>query len=268
MDTPPPPAAEIVDGLLEQRHGDAVVLTLHAPERRNALSPELRLRLRARLQGALEADDVRAVVLTGAQGTFSAGGDVRQMAERPSPALARQRLQVLHDIVRAIVGSPKPVIAAVEGQAYGAGFSLAAACDHVIAGDGASFCAVFGRIGLVADCGLLWTLPQRAGWGATRDLLLTARVVHTAEAASLGLVDRVVPAGGALQAALDHAAAYAAIGPLALAATKSALARRPASLDDALAIEADLQAALRVSEDHREACDAFLSKRRATMVGR
>ncbi|MEN9419682.1 MAG: hypothetical protein RI988_3303 [Pseudomonadota bacterium] len=267
VSTPLPPGS-VVDGVLEQAHGDVVVLTLHAPERRNALSPELRLRLRDRLQAALDSPDVRAIVLTGAQGMFSAGGDVRQMAERPAPALARQRLQVLHDIVRGIVGGPKPVIAAVEGVAFGAGFSLVAACDHVIAGEGASFCAVFGRIGLVADCGLLWTLPQRVGWSATRDLLLTARVVDTAEAARLGLVDRVVPAGSALQAALAQAAAYGTVGPLALAATKSALARRPASLEEALAMEADLQASLRVSEDHRDACEAFLAKRRVTMHGR
>lgn len=268
MTHPSSPIAEVVDGVLEQTAGDAVVLTLHAPERRNALSPEMRLRLRDRLQAALHDPDTRAIVLTGAAGTFSAGGDVRQMAERPTPAVAHQRLQVLHDIVRGIVGGSKPVLAAVEGQAFGAGLSLAAACDHVVAGNGSSFCAVFGRIGLVADCGLLWTLPQRVGWGSARDMLLTARVVNVEEAAALGLVDLVVPAGGALQAALDKVASYRAVGPLALAATKSALARRPASLEDALATEADLQAALRVSEDHRNACDAFLAKRTATMIGR
>ncbi len=262
------PAADTVDGIHEQLHGDVVVLTLDAPQRRNALSPEMRLRLRERLHAAMHAPTVRAIVLTGAQGCFSAGGDVRQMAESPPPLVARQRLQVLHDIVRDIVGGDKPVLAAVEGQAFGAGLSLAAACDHVTAAEGASFCAVFGRIGLVADCGLLWTLPQRAGWGATRDLLLTARVVGAAEAAAIGLIDQLVPAGTALQAALKQAAAYGAVGPLALAATKSALARRPSSLEEALAIEADLQASLRVSEDHRQACDAFLAKRKATMSGR
>lgn len=252
----------------EERAGDTAVLTLSAPQRRNALSPALRVELRERLQAVMSDEAVRTVVLTGAGGVFSAGGDVRQMAERPAPLVARQRLEVLHDVVRAIVQGPKPVIAAVEGLAYGAGMSLAAACDHVVATHEATFCAVFGRIGLVADCGLLWTLPQRVGWGPTRDLLLTARTLDAEHAHRLGLVDQLVAPGQALSAALAKAAGYRQVGPLAMAATKSALARRPASLAEALAMEADLQASLRISEDHQQSTQAFLAKRPYTMTGR
>lgn len=255
------------DDVLLERHGPIAVLTLHAPERRNALSPDLRLRLRERLRVACHDGDVRVIVLTGAQGTFSAGGDIRTMGERPDPVLARQRLEVLHDTVRLILAGPKPVIAAVEGHAFGAGFSLAAACDHVVAAEGASFCASFSRIGLVADCGLFWSLPQRVGAGCARDLLLSARVVDAAEAKTVGIVDRLVPKGGALKAALEKAQSYLPLAPLALAATKSALARHPAALDDALAMEADLQASLRVSADHLRACEAFLAKRPVVFEG-
>ncbi len=185
-----------------------------------------------------------------------------------SARLARQRLDVLHDVIRQVMAGPKPVVAAVEGVAYGAGLSLAAACDHVVAGEGSRLSAAFGRLGLVADCGLFWTLPQRAGIGPTRDILMTGRPFDAAEALRLGVVDAVVPAGTALECALRKAREYEAIAPLAIAATKSALARRPASLEDALAMEADLQAFLRGTHDHQEASAAFLAKRPVSFQGR
>ncbi|GMV01161.1 MAG: enoyl-CoA hydratase/isomerase family protein [Burkholderiaceae bacterium] len=259
------------EDVIEQVDDGIAVLTLNAVARRNALSLEMRESLRERLRNATASRDIRALVLTGAQGTFSAGGDIRKMlipGELPDPMLARQRLDVLHDIVRLLVAGPKPVVAAVEGHAFGAGFSLALACDHVVAAEGASFSAAFGRMGLVADCGLLWTLPQRAGIGCTRDLLLTGRTVDAAEAHRLGIADTLAPKGQALAVALRQARQYLSIAPLAIAATKSALARHPASLDEALSIEADLQASLRVSHDHAEACQAFFARRPAIFRGR
>lgn len=261
--------AAIDEGTVEERReGTVCILTLSAPSRLNALSPDMRIMLRDRLRAANEASEVRTIILTGAGSAFSAGGDVRQMAERPAPVLARQRLDVLHDVVRLILAGRKPVIAAVEGIAYGAGFSIACACDHVIAGEGSRFSAAFGRLGLVADCGLFWTLPQRAGLGVTRDLLLTGRPVEAAEARSLGIVDAIVPVETALGHAMTKASQYEAIGPLAIAATKSVLARRPTSLDDALAVEADLQAFLRETHDHQAATRAFLAKERVLFQGR
>jgi 2-(1,2-epoxy-1,2-dihydrophenyl)acetyl-CoA isomerase len=251
-----------------QRVDATVVLTLDAPQRRNALSFHMRQLLRDRLRQAQADDGVRCIVLQGAAGTFSAGGDVRGMAESPPPLVARERLEVLHDVVRLILRGPKPVVAAVEGTAYGAGMSLASACDHVIAADDARFSAAFGRLGLVADCGLFWTLPQRVGIGPTRDLLMTGRPVEAAEAKQLGLADAVVPPGQTLEAALAKARQYLAIAPLAIAATKSALLRRPASLEDALAIESDLQDFLRGTRDHADAAQAFLQKRPVQFQGR
>lgn len=251
-----------------RQEGSVRVLTLDAEKRLNALSLAMRVALRDRLREAQEEPGVRSIVITGAGTAFSAGGDVRQMAEKPTPAVSRQRLDVLHDVVRLILAGPRPVVAAVEGVAYGAGFSIAAACDHVVAAEGSRFSAAFGRLGLVADCGLFWTLPQRIGLGATRDLLMTGRPFEAAEAKQLGVVDSLVAQGGALSAAMEQARRYEAIAPLAIAATKSALARRPASLDDALQMEADLQAFLRGTEDHAGACAAFLAKQPMTFNGR
>jgi|LauGreSuBDMM15SN_2_FD.fasta_scaffold00515_9 enoyl-CoA hydratase/carnithine racemase len=257
------------EGAVGARQEGAVrIITLDAPQRLNALSPQMRMFLRDALRAAHEDAGVRSIVLTGAGQTFSAGGDVRQMAERPPPLVSRQRLDVLHDVIRQVMTGPKPVVAAVEGVAYGAGLSLAAACDHVIAGEGSRFSAAFGRLGLVADCGLFWTLPQRAGIGPTREILMTGRPFDAAEALRFGLVDAVVSAGTALECALQKAREYEAVAPLAIAATKSVLARRPASLEDALAIEADLQAFLRGTRDHQEASAAFLAKRPVTFEGR
>lgn len=243
------------------------VLVMDAPSRLNALSVGMRDLLRTCLREAHEDPSVRSLVLTGAGAAFSAGGDVRQMAKQPPPQIARQRLDVLHDVVRLLLAGPKPVVAAVEGVAFGAGLSLAVACDHVIAGEGSRFSAAFGRLGLVADCGLFWTLPQRVGIGATRDILMTGRPVDTTEALRLGLIDTCVPAGTALERAVEKARAYDSIAPLAIAATKSALARRPPSLEDALQMEADLQAFLRGTQDHAQATQAFMDKRPVRFQG-
>lgn len=257
------------DGRIDvARHEATCVLTIDASARLNALSTGMRLALRERLREAHRDESVRSIVLTGAGQAFSAGGDIRQMADPASPSVSRERLEVLHDVVRLIVDGPKPVVAAVEGIAYGAGFSLAAACDHVIASRSAAFSAAFGKLGLVADCGLFWTLPQRTGIGPARDLLMTGRRFDAAEAERLGIVDRLVEEGSALARAIEKTREYEAIGPLAIAATKSAFARRPPSLQEALHLEADLQAFLRQSEDHRSACAAFLGKRPVQFTGR
>lgn len=244
----------------QDRQGSALVLTLNAPSRLNALSPHMRELLRDCLRQAHADTRVRSIVITGAGPAFSAGGDVRQMAQRPDPLVARQRLDVLHDVIRLVLAGPKPVVAAVEGIAYGAGLSIAAACDHVIAADGSRFSAAFGRLGLVADCGLFWTLPQRTGLGRTRDILMTGQPFDAAQAVQWGIADARVAQGQALSCALAKAGQYESIAPLAIAATKSALARRPTSLEDALAVEADLQAFLRGTRDHAAACDGFLAK--------
>ncbi len=254
-----------------QQHDDIAVLTLCAPQRRNAISTAMRVDLRERLRQLAEDDAVRAIVLTGAQGHFCSGGDIAEMAPPGQPAdpvVGRRRLDILHDVVRLLLAGPPPVVAAVEGSAFGAGMSLALACDWVVASQSAHFAAAFGRIGLVADCGLLWSLPQRVGLPCARDLLLTARTVDADEALRIGLVDAVVPAGGALQAAVHKAASYRGVAPRAIAATKATLARRPASLDELLLIEADVQAPLGLSRDHEEARRAFLEKRAPLFCGR
>ncbi|MEN2793137.1 enoyl-CoA hydratase-related protein [Sphingomonas oligophenolica] len=245
------------------------MLTLNDAERLNPLSDDMRQAFLAALEAAMTDEAVRSIVLTGAGGNFTAGADIRQLmlAGGPDPARSRRRLTPLHRAVEIIAGGPKPVIAAVEGAAFGAGLSFASACDFVIAGEGARFGAAFGKIGLTADCGLVWSLPQRVGRTLARDIMFTGRPVKAEEAHRIGIVDMLVPAGGALSAALTKAADYRGIAPLAIAAMKSAFVRGPGSLNDALAFEIQQQPMLSMTSDHAEGVAAFREKRQAIFTG-
>jgi enoyl-CoA hydratase/carnithine racemase len=212
----------------------------------------------------IEADPaVRAVVLTGAGGTFSAGGDISGM-NVTSMAEGRERFRTTHRMVRLLIKSAKPIIAAVEGYAVGAGLSVALCADTIVASDAAQFAAGFGRVGLVADLGLPHTLPLRVGHGHARQILLYGERMAAAEAHHIGLVDHVVPAGTTLDAALARARLFHTMAPLPIALTKQFLS---AGLDAALDWERDTQSALFGSADHTEGKAAFLEKREPRFTG-
>lgn len=251
--------------LVEQRREDGIViLTLSVPERRNAISLEMRKQLARELRAACADSACRAIVLTGAGGNFCSGGEVKPVnggASSPDPQGTRRNVAILHEIVRMLVAGPKPTVAAVEGFAYGAGFSLAAACDHLVAAAGAKFCASFGRIGLMADAGLIWSLSQRVGASHARNILLTGRVVEAEDARQMGLANTLTGPGQALDAALEAAREMTHAAPLATAAMKAVLARGPLSLETVLAAEADLQPMLTMSQDYVEGRAAFRERR-------
>lgn len=248
------------EAILCERTDGAVVLTLHAPAFRNSCSPAMREALLEQLQSASNDDSCRFIVLTGAGGHFCSGGrlstDIKPDVER-----TRRNVGVLQDIARLLHRGPKPTIAAVEGAATGAGFSLAMACDYVVAGEGARFCASFVKVGLLADAGLAWTLPQRVGASRARDLLLTGREVRGPEAKALGVVDQLVPAGESIKVALSSGQRYAGVAPLSIAAIKRVMGESHNSLDDVLAAEAREQPQLTLSQDYTEGRAAFREKR-------
>src|SRR5882757_7169857 len=153
--------------VLEERRGSTAVITLDVPTRRNALSMALRSALIAAIEKVEQQPEIRAVVLTGAGGNFSAGADIRDMDARDF-ASGRDRFRISHRLVRLVIESSKPFIAAVEGWAVGAGFGLALCCDSIVAAEDARFMAGFGKIGLVPDFALLHTLPRRIGEGRAR----------------------------------------------------------------------------------------------------
>jgi 2-(1,2-epoxy-1,2-dihydrophenyl)acetyl-CoA isomerase len=257
------------EGVTREQHEAVCVLTLDSPDTRNALSVDMRTALREHLRAAMADDTVRAVVLTGAAGHFCSGGKLQPAADNEEPDGHRTRVNmgIMHDVIRLLANGPKPTIAAVEGYAFGAGLSLACACDLIVAADGAKFCAAFGRVGLMADGGLIWTLAKRVGAGRARDLLLTARIAEMAEGLRIGLCDRTAPAGGALAAARRLAMEISALAPLSLSATKQALAKGADTLEAVLATEADVQPRLTYSADYLEGRAAFREKRAPRFTG-
>jgi enoyl-CoA hydratase/carnithine racemase len=249
--------------LTESREGAVAVLTLDYPERRNALAMPMRKRLVDALE-AIEADrDLRGIVITGAGGTFSAGGDISGMNVADFAA-GRERFRLTHHLVRLLIKGSKPVIAAVEGWCVGAGLSVAMCCDTVVAASDARFAAGFGKIGLIADLGLLHTLPARIGQGRARQVFLYGEQMDAGRAEAIGMVDQVVPPGTALEAALSRAALFTTAAPLPVAMTKQYLA---AGLDAALEWERDTQSTLFLTADHAEGKAAFLGKRTPSFSG-
>jgi enoyl-CoA hydratase/carnithine racemase len=241
--------------------GDIAVLTMDGAKKRNALAPESRHDLLAEVRRLMhESPEVRAIVLTGASGHFCAGADVSKFA---TSSIVRGRFNVNEtgETVRELLGGPKPVVAAVEGTAFGMGLSLALACDLVVVARDARLCPVFARIGLIPDTGIFWTLPQRVGMAEARRMLELAQEVGGEHALETGLANRLAEPGEALTAAKALARELAALPPLAVALTKTALTFRNDSLDDSLRAELDYQPMLRQSEDHQAAVRAFMEKR-------
>ncbi|MCE0761466.1 enoyl-CoA hydratase/isomerase family protein [Pseudonocardia kujensis] len=243
-------------------HGPVRTLTMTDPKRRNALSIEMRRELRDAVLAAMADDEVRVVVLTGAEGFFCAGGDISTMSD--DEQLGIHRLQLVADLMEAIVAGSKPVIAAVEGGAYGAGLSLAAAADHVVAARDAKLCASFGGVGLATDAGLAWTLPRRVGQGRATEMILFGEVVGAERAATIGLVERLAEPGGALELARERAELLARRSRPALAATKAIFAAGHTDLRQVLTAEARAQRTLFAGPDFAEGVAAFREKRKPT----
>jgi enoyl-CoA hydratase/carnithine racemase len=170
-------------------------------------------------------------------------------------------------MVEALWSSEKPVVAAVEGFAFGAGLSLALLADWIVAAEDAKFCASFGKVGLMGDMGLFWTLPQRVKAGKARRMLMLADVVAADEALEIGLVEEVAPKGEAFAAAMRKAETMAAAAPLPNRLTREALGQFPATLDDMLSYEAHGQGLLFTSTDTQEGLSAFFEKRRPVFRG-
>jgi 2-(1,2-epoxy-1,2-dihydrophenyl)acetyl-CoA isomerase len=225
---------------------------------RNALDDSTRGELLRALQGATGDPNCAAIVLTGANDTFCAGGELKSMPREESKI--RQRIGELHAIIRLIYAGPKPVVAAVDGAAYGSGLSLVAASDYVIATSRSRFGCTFGKVGLIADTGLLWTLPARVGERAARHVLLENRQFPAEEGLQLGLVDELAMPENLLVRARELAATFVDAAPLALARTKGLLASG-STLEQLLIDELDTQIELLGSDDFFEGRSAFFEKR-------
>ena len=258
--------SETADELLVTHDGAVQTITLNRPSVLNALDLAMQERLAAALERAAQPD-VRALVITGAGRGFCVGQDV---GEFPRDAAAVGELLGRHfnPAIRALRGLRKPVIAAINGPAAGAGLALALACDLRLAAASASLVPAFAGIGLVPDSGLSHTLPRLIGSAAAFDWIVSGRPIAAPEAAAMGLVTRVVEDAD-LAAATDALATQLAAGPTAaIGLTKELIGRSlESSLDDQLGEEARLQAIAAAGADFAEGVAAFLEKRPPRFTG-
>ena len=260
----------IVDGVNLEKHGTTLVMTMSNPGRRNAFYPEMRAQMINAMREAAADNSVRAIILTGADGHFCVGADLSRATANTAPktvASLRENMKQVHHLLRGIVGGARPVIAAVEGDAFGAGMSMAAACDRVFVAKNARFGSAFTKIGIVPDVGLFYTLPQRVGLSKARDLMYLAEPVSGEEAHRIGLADELVEPGQALTAALAYAQKFANIAPIPISLIKAALATGIDNIDDAMRIELDYQPICSMSADAQEGIQAFKDKRKPNFTG-
>jgi 2-(1,2-epoxy-1,2-dihydrophenyl)acetyl-CoA isomerase len=214
--------------VLEERDGAVTIVTLNRPESLNALTPDGMSELGERLERAASDPAVRAVIITGAGRAFSAGGDVQFLLEVPAMPPARVREVVYGAFqrpVRAMRAMDKPVVAAVNGPAVGAGCELALAADFRLAAESARFGEVWIRIGCVPALGGMYLLPRLIGLGRATEMIMTGELIDADEAHRIGLVNRVVPDGSLLETALAFTTRLARGPARALAAAKTALNR-------------------------------------------
>lgn len=253
--------------LIEQHDGIATV-TLNRPEKLNALNEEMYTQLTEGFD-ALAADDaVRAVIVTGAGRGFCSGSDVGGMLKSDLVS-GRARLQRRHRMIRNLVNIEKPVIAAVRGPVAGIGFSLALACDLIVAAESAKFSQIFKNIGLIPDGGAVYFLTQRLGIARAKELVYTARMLPAREALAWGVVSRVVADDQLDETAHALAAEFAGSATHALALAKKMFqSMYTPSLEALLEMESLSQGLARLTEDHHEGVTAFREKRKAVFIGR
>ena len=265
------------DQLLTSLEDRVFTITFNRPDARNALSDDLTSGLRRALKWAETADDVGAIVLTGAGGAFCAGGDVKNMNRRntgDTPALSAHEqfldMKERHnETAGALRVSRKPSIASLPGAAAGAGLALALSCDMRIAAEGAFISTGYARIGLSGDYGVAWLLTRVIGPARARELMLTADRVASDRALALGLFNDVVP-DGELADTTQALAKRLANGPLIAYGYIKDNLDEALDVDHATAIEreADRLVKARTTSDHREAVRAFVEKRDPAFTGR
>lgn len=253
-------------------HSAVAVIRLNRPDAMNSLDLATKQALLAAIHRAAEDSTARCVVVTGTGRAFCVGQDLGEhahsLATRSMPEVWATVDEHYSPIARGLATMDKPVIAAVNGVAAGAGLSIALACDLRVAADTAGFNTAFTAVGLSCDTGSSWTLPRLVGTARALELFLMPRTVGAAEALELGLVNRVVPEGS-LNDEVSALAETLAAGPtLAYGAVKRSVAYASSNgLEEALAFESTMMARTGSSGDHRNAVTAFVAKEKPNYGG-
>jgi len=248
---------------------DAIaIVTLDRPEAFNALTVTMRRELLAAFRQADRDGSVRVVVLTGAGRAFCAGQDLKERLEPGATPLLEEIRERYNPLIRAMRRLRKPIIAAINGVAAGAGAALALACDLRIAAEGSRIDLAFGRVGLIPDSGTTWALPRLVGASKAAELALLNEPLPAEQARQFGLVAKVVPASALMDEARAMAGRLAELAPVALMLTKRALEYgQSTDLDSALEYEAMLQGVAGRTAGHAEGLRAFVEKRPPRFTG-
>jgi enoyl-CoA hydratase/carnithine racemase len=257
------------DVLLTQKDGAVTILTMNRPRARNALDRALLVALRDGLTAAGEDPSVRAVVLTGAGGAFCAGADLKAAMTENAFDNLPETIDIYHAIIRAIVGAPKPVVAAVDGGAVGFGCDLALACDLRVLSTEAYLQEKFVKIGLMPDGGGTFWLPRLVGLGRALEIMLLGEPVPAEDAKAIGLANRVVPVSMLHDETSALAKKLAKGPPLAYAEIKKAVrAGLGGTIDGTLGMEKTGQLRCLTSNDCMEGVAAWMQKREPDFQGK
>jgi len=256
----------VSDVILESPMAGVAVVKLNRPEVRNALNLSIRQSLAGHFRDLGADSETRCIVLTGGDTVFAAGADIRDMAEKGAMEMM---LRNIHLLWQAVATCPKPVIAAVNGYAWGGGCELAMHADIIVAGEGASFCQPEVKVGIMPGAGGTQRLTRAVGKFQAMKMILTGQPVSAREALAIGLCSEVVPDDEVQARALKIAEAIAGMPPLAVAQIKEVvLAGQDIPLDAALMLERKAFQLLFDSEDQKEGMKAFLEKRKPVYRGR
>lgn len=257
------------DTVLVRREGPAAVITLNRPDKRNALDPHSQDLLEEILREVDTADDVRGVVITGDERAFCSGADLGVSGAAPSAAATIPRLRRFRRITDLIESHSKPIAAAISGWCLTGGLELAMCCDLRIADDTARFGITSARLGSVAGFGGTQRLPRIVGAANAKELLFLAEHVDAEHAYRIGLLNRLVPTGGAVSEALAMINVMSRRAPLSIALMKQAVnTGTQLDLHSGLELELALSARTADSHDRVEGVRAFLKKRRPSFQGR
>jgi enoyl-CoA hydratase/carnithine racemase len=254
---------------LERLDGHVLLVTLDRPEASNAMNTRMGLDLMELFEGLiLDVEDIRVVVLTGRGAkAFCAGGDLKERKGMTDASWQSQHA-VFERMVRAVMGCPIPLIAAVNGAAYGGGCEIAAAADFIYAAATARFALTEVTLGIMPGAGGTQTLPRAVGERRAKELILTGLPFSAQEAEAWGLVNKVLPPDGLLEAALATARRIAGNGPIAVRQAKQSIGRGlQMSISDGLAFEIEAYNRMVPTEDRREGVLAYNERRKPNFRG-
>lgn len=258
-----------MDCVNAEKKGLITILRMSRPERMNCLQKDMRDGLRDALRSFRDDQESRAAILTGSGRAFCAGGDLEELGGNISAVQFYQEMNGTAEIIELITDTPKPVIAAVNGAAAGAGFSIALACDLIVASANASFIQSFAKVGLIPDLGSLYFLPRVVGMHKAKELIWTAKPVRAEEALRMGIINNLVAPEKLEEEAVALANKLSLGPPFAIGLTKSLMSRSlTVNLRDILQYEGMGQAICLQSDDNKEGVKAFYEKRNPVFRGK